>query len=105
MKARASKPHRTIRAFTGRLFVSYEWRPVPVGSEDEAERLAVGGYLDLKPEVQEASIPAPVVIEATPAAIALAKYHSIDLAAVAGTGKDRRITVLDVRMAVLDEEE
>jgi hypothetical protein len=55
MKARATKPYGTVRAFTGLEFVVYEWRPVPDGNEDEAKRLEAGGYLELQ------SPPTPVV--------------------------------------------
>ena len=48
MKARANKAHGTVRAFTGREFVSYEYRPVPADCYDEAGRLEVGGFLELQ---------------------------------------------------------
>ena len=58
MKAKARKEHGIIRAFTGREFVVYEWRPVPDGCEDEAKRLEAGGYLELQSP--------PVAIKAKP---------------------------------------
>ena len=48
MEAQAKAPHSTVRAFTGREFVSYEYRPVPADCYDEAARLEAGGYLELK---------------------------------------------------------
>jgi hypothetical protein len=59
MKARAKLPHRVIRAFTGREFVNYEYRPVPEGGEDEAARLVDGGYLELEPKPAPPPKPAP----------------------------------------------
>ena len=106
MKARAKRPHRTIRAFTGREFVSYEWRRVPEDSDDEAERLEAGGYLELKndpPAVVAA--PSVVKVDATRGAITLALESNLDLATIAGSGDGGRILKTDVEDALWDEEE
>jgi hypothetical protein len=63
MEARAKKPHRSIRAFTGLIFVSYEWRHVPDGNEEEAKRLEDGGYLEVKRD------PPPAVVSPEPSGL------------------------------------
>lgn len=102
MKARAKLPHRTIRAFTGREFVSYEWRPVPPGHDDEAARLEAGGYLILLSDDPPAVAPEP---DATPAAAELAADHGLDLATVEGSGSGGRILKGDVIRILFEEEE
>ena len=107
MKAKAKSPHRMIRAFTGREFVSYEWRLVPEGSDDEAERLEAGGYLELKSEPL-ANVPAVSPehdLLATEGAVKLAGQLGVSLFDVYGTGQSGRITVPDVRLAASEEEE
>ena len=104
MNARAKRPHRTIRAFTGREFVSYEWRPVPDGTDDEAARLEAGGYLELKKDPPVAA-PSVVRVDATRSAIALALESGIDLAYMVGSGADGRILKTDVEAMLVDEEE
>lgn len=47
MKAKSNLPY-PVTAFTGREFVRYEWRAVPVGCEAEAQRLADAGILELQ---------------------------------------------------------
>jgi hypothetical protein len=104
MKARAKKSHKPVRAFTGLEFVSYEWRPIPDGCEDEAARLADWGYLELQYELDDVG---EIRIEATDAAFELAGELGIDLETVSGTGADGRIVLADVRAHAfaVDEEE
>ena len=52
-KALTSYP---INAFAGRELVRYEWRPVPVGCEAEAERLQAAGLVELKRGGQQIAI-------------------------------------------------
>ena len=53
MEAKAKAPHSVIRAFTGREFVKYEWRPVPPGHDDEARRLELDGWLVIQDDEPE----------------------------------------------------
>lgn len=50
MLARAITPY-PVTAFTGREYVRYEFRPVPVGCEDEARR---NPYLELQEDEPQA---------------------------------------------------
>jgi len=49
MEARVSQSSRygNITAFSGREYVKYEWRTVPAGFEEEAEK---NPYLEIKPD-------------------------------------------------------
>jgi pyruvate/2-oxoglutarate dehydrogenase complex dihydrolipoamide acyltransferase (E2) component len=118
MKAKAKKPHGTIRAFTGREFVAYEWRPVPAGSEDEAGRLEAGGYLELKREpppaiparkvkarINELKASSVLEVNATTSARAMASSLGVDLATVEGTGVGGRILISDIERMLSEEEE
>jgi hypothetical protein len=73
MKAKSNKPY-PINAFTGREYVPYEWRDVPAGKEDEAQRNPYLELLDDEPETPavehepEAAEAAPLV-EVEPAAV------------------------------------
>lgn len=103
MKARAKMPHRTVRAFTGKEYVSYEWREVPDGVWDEAQRLYEADYLELL--MEKAAEPEPGGIDATDAAQELAGELGIDLATISGTGAGGRIVVGDVRTHAFAEDE
>ena len=103
MEARARQPHRMVQAFTGREFVSYEWRPVPAGAGEEAKRLEAGGVLELR-HVLLASAPV-VEVDATPSAVKLAEEYDIDLGGIIGTGAGGRILKSDIWDAIEDEEE
>lgn len=92
MQARATLPY-PVTAFAGREYVAYEWRPVPAGCDAEARRHP---YLEL----QEPPDSEAVEVDATDAARELAAEHSIDLAAVDGTGADGRVLVGDVRARI-----
>jgi pyruvate/2-oxoglutarate dehydrogenase complex dihydrolipoamide acyltransferase (E2) component len=105
MKAKAKNPHGMIRAFTGREFVSYEWRPVPAGADDEAERLEASGYLELKRDAPPKAAPEVVKINATISARAMASSHGLDLTTLEGSGVGGRILISDVERALWDEEE
>ena len=94
MEARGTLPY-PVTAFTGREYVGREWRPVPAGREAEAERHP---HLELREALAEAD-----EVEATDEARELAAEHGLDLATVAGSGKDGRVLVGDVR-ALIEEE-
>ena len=104
MEAKAKPPHRVVRAFTGLEFVHYEWRRVPAGCDDEAERLEAAGLLEFS-QLPAAPPPVPVVkVDATRGAISLAVQSGVDLADVVGSAFGGRILKSDVEM-VLEEEE
>lgn len=104
MDAKAKAPHRVVRAFTGLEFVHYEWRRVPDGHNDEAERLEAAGLLEFE-RVPVAAAPLAVVkVDATRGAVTLAAQSGIDLADVIGSGFGGRILKSDVEMALEEEE-
>lgn len=85
MEARANTPFH-INAFSGRVFVKHEWRPVPAGCEEEAER---NPYLETREAVEP-------IIDATDSALELAAENDLDLSGVKGSGVDGRIIKKDV---------
>ena len=103
MKARAKAPHRLVRAFTGLEFVHYEWRRVPAGCDDEAERLEAAGLLEFS-QLPAAPSPMVVKVDATRGAVTLAAQSGVDLATVVGSGFGGRILKSDVEMALEEEE-
>ena len=100
MQAKSNAPY-PVMAFTGREFVTYEWRPVPSGHEEAARNHPM---LDVRERKQA---PVDETPDATDAAVELAAEHGIDLNHLDGSGVDGRILVSDVEGAIdaLDEEE
>ena len=104
MEAKAKPPHRVVRAFTGLEFVHYEWRRVPAGCDDEAERLEAAGLLEFS-QLPVAPLPSLVIkVDATRGAVTLAAQSGVDLATVVGSGFGGRILKSDVEMALEEEE-
>jgi pyruvate/2-oxoglutarate dehydrogenase complex dihydrolipoamide acyltransferase (E2) component len=119
MEARVKEGSRIAPVYScgGILFLKEEWRLVPAGCEGEAR---VNPYLEIReteeaePEAITEIAPEPVTdidtqeagfIDASIAAGDLASEKGIDLKLVAGSGKDGKITITDVRDYIALREE
>lgn len=113
-KVKDSEEKAIIIACAGERYDKKGWRPVPVGREDEARQ---NPYLVVRDVDGVVSLPAQVdnnddreeisVVEgegelnATDAAIELAREAGIDISDVEGTGLDGRILKSDVAEAIV----
>jgi len=106
MRAKVAKDYRhpIVRAFGGLEFVKSEYRRVPDGMANEADRLVAAGLLEIEAAPTPLPEPASAPLDITDAAFALAVDNDLNPRRIIGTGAGGRILVGDVR-ALLEEEE
>lgn len=100
MEARVISDFRfkTVMALVGHEYTKAEWRPVPAGLEQEAENHP---FLEVRATLAPLeTVPAEPILLASPAAVALAEQHGLDLATVTGTGAGGKVTLNDVKAAI-----